>query len=161
MTKKDNLDVIRQVLKLKTVSLNELNDLWYSLYKHDPISNTKMYMIPQLAYRIQELAQGGENEDTQRKIQQVAHDISKGKKKSYKPLLGTKIVKEYKDKLHEIFVVMDSCFSSLKLDMKFFDNSEDNYEHTIRQKNGGGTLPMCNLYEKIKGRGTGARVQYP
>jgi hypothetical protein len=107
MTKTDDLDVIRQVLKLKTMSLNELNDLWYSLYKHDPISNTKMYMIPQLAYRIQELAYGGENEDTQRKIQQVAHDISKGKKKSYKPLLGTKIVKEYKDRLHEVFVVAE------------------------------------------------------
>jgi hypothetical protein len=37
----------------------------------------------------------------------VAHDISKGKKKTYKALLGTKIVKEYKDKLHEIFVVHD------------------------------------------------------
>jgi hypothetical protein len=43
----------------------------------------------------------------ERKIQQVAHDISRGKKKVYKPLLGTKIVKEYKDKLHEIFVVVD------------------------------------------------------
>jgi hypothetical protein len=107
MTKKDDLDIIRQVLKLKTMSLNELRDLWYSLYKHDPISDTKMYMIPQLAYRIQELAYGGTDEATERKIQQVAHDISKGKKKSYKPLLGTKIVKEYRDKLHEIFVVAD------------------------------------------------------
>lgn len=92
-------------MRLKTLSLTELSDLWFSLYTHKPISDSKMYMIPQLAYRIQELAYGGENEDTKRKIQQVAHDISRGKKKSYRPLLGTKIVKEYKDKLHEIFVV--------------------------------------------------------
>jgi hypothetical protein len=89
------------------MSLNDLRDLWHSLYKHDPISDSKMYMIPQLAYRIQELAYGGTDEATERKIQQVAHDISRGKKKAYKPLLGTKIVKEYKDKLHEVFVVAD------------------------------------------------------
>lgn len=107
MKKQDDLNVIKQVLRLKTMSLSDLKDLWYSLYKHDPISDSKMYMIPQLAYRIQELAYGGENEDTARKIQQVAHDISKGKKRAYKPLLGTKIVKEYKDRLHEIFVVAE------------------------------------------------------
>jgi hypothetical protein len=107
VNKKDDLNVAKQVLKLKTMSLNDLRDLWYSLYKHDPISDSKMYMIPQLAYRIQELAYGGTDEATERKIQQVAHDISKGKKKAYKPLLGTKIVKEYRNKLHEIFVVAD------------------------------------------------------
>jgi hypothetical protein len=107
VSKNDDLNIIKQVLKLKTMSLNDLRDLWYSLYKHDPISDSKMYMIPQLAYRIQELAYGGLDEATERKIQQAAHDISKGKKKAYKALLGTKIVKEYKDKLHEIFVVAD------------------------------------------------------
>ncbi|MDR2781118.1 MAG: DUF2924 domain-containing protein [Holosporaceae bacterium] len=107
MTNEHDLNIIKQVLKLKTMSLNDLRDLWYSLYKHDPISDSKMYMIPQLAYRIQELAYGGTDEATERKIQQVAHDISKGKKKTYKALLGTKIVKEYKDKLHEIFVVAE------------------------------------------------------
>jgi hypothetical protein len=107
MKQQDNLDTIKRTLRLKTMSLSELNDLWHSLYKHEPISPTKMYMIPQLAYRIQELAYGAENEATQQKIQQVAHDIHKGKKKSYKPLLGTKIVKEYKSKLHEIFVVAE------------------------------------------------------
>jgi hypothetical protein len=107
MTGKNDLDIIKQVLKLKTMSLNDLKDLWYSLYRHDPISDTKMYMIPQLDYRIQELAYGGTDEATERKIQQVAHDISKGKKKAYKALLGTKIVKQYKDKLHEIFVVAE------------------------------------------------------
>lgn len=105
MKSKDDYQVIKQIMRLKTLSLTELSDLWFSLYTHKPISDSKMYMIPQLAYRIQELAYGGENEDTKRKIQQVAHDISRGKKKSYRPLLGTKIVKEYKDKLHEIFVV--------------------------------------------------------
>jgi hypothetical protein len=107
MNKSDDLNVVKQVLKLKTMSLNDLRDLWYSLYKHDPISNSKMYMIPQLAYRIQELTYGETDEATERKIQQVAHDISRGKKKAYKPLLGTKIVKEYRNKLHEIFVVAD------------------------------------------------------
>lgn len=107
MKSKDDYQLIKQVMRLKTMTLTELNDLWFSLYTHKPISNSKMYMIPQLAYRIQELAYGGENEDTKLKIQQVAHDLSKGKKIGYKPLLGTKIVKEYKDKLHEIFIVND------------------------------------------------------
>ncbi|GHT94372.1 hypothetical protein FACS1894122_10930 [Alphaproteobacteria bacterium] len=105
MKQRDDLDIVKRVLRLKTMSLSELNDLWHGLYEHKPISATKMYMIPQLAYRIQELAYGAENEATQQKIQQITHDISRGKKKSYKPLLGTKIVKEYKDRLHEIFVV--------------------------------------------------------
>jgi hypothetical protein len=107
MTSENDHNIIKQVLKLKTMSLNDLKDLWYSLYRHDPISDTKMYMIPQLAYRIQELAYGGTDETTERKIQQVAHDISKGKKKAYKALLGTKIVKEYKDIRHEVFVVAE------------------------------------------------------
>ncbi len=68
-----------------------------------PIFRTKQYMIPKLAYKIQELAYGGVDEETQKKLKTEANNLNKSKK--YSPMVGTKIVREYKGKILEVTVV--------------------------------------------------------
>jgi hypothetical protein len=80
-------------------------------------------MIAKLAYRIQELAYGGTDEATENKIQAAVREISRpknyGSLRKFTPMVGTKIVKEYRGQIHEILVVSDgfayagAIFSSL------------------------------------------------
>jgi hypothetical protein len=104
---KHDLTVIKQVTALKEKSLNELDKLWRKMFDHSPAFRTKQYMLPKLAYRIQELAYGGIDAATEQKLIAGARalDRPKGKSKKYSPMIGTKIVREYKGKIHEILAV--------------------------------------------------------
>ena len=67
-------------------------------------------MIAKIAYRIQELAYGGVDEATKSKIQAAAREIKRpkaGNRKRFNPMIGTKIMKEYKGKMIEVLVVND------------------------------------------------------
>jgi hypothetical protein len=80
------------------------------MFDHPPAVTSKQHMISKLAYRIQELVYGGIDEDTEKKIQACAKEVSRPKKilnRKFCPMIGTKIVKEYKDQIHEILVVND------------------------------------------------------
>lgn len=100
---KEDLSLVRQIINLKNLTLNELDKLWASMFDVPPIFRTKQYMIPKLAYKIQELAYGGVDEDTQKKLKSEANNLNKSKK--YEPMIGTKIVREYKGKILEVTVV--------------------------------------------------------
>ncbi|MDR0580870.1 MAG: DUF2924 domain-containing protein [Holosporaceae bacterium] len=104
---KHDLTVIKQVMALKEKSLNELDKLWRKMFDHSPAFRTKQYMLPKLAYRIQELAYGGIDAGTEQKLIAGAGELDKPKSKvkKYSPMIGTKIVKEYKGKIHEVLVV--------------------------------------------------------
>jgi hypothetical protein len=106
---KHDLTVIRQVMALKEKSLNELDKLWRKMFDHSPAFRTKQYMLPKLAYRIQELAYGGIDVGTEQKLIAGVRELDKPKSKTkkYSPMVGTKIVKEYKGKIHEVLVVED------------------------------------------------------
>jgi hypothetical protein len=108
---KRDLVVIRQIMALQNKTTKELNDLWDKMFGIPPAVASRQHMIAKLAYRIQELAYGGLDESTEDKIQAAVREISKPKKtneKSYKkfmPMLGTRIVKEYRGAMHEVMVV--------------------------------------------------------
>jgi hypothetical protein len=99
--------VIRQVMALKNESLNELDKLWRKMFDYSPAFRTKQYMLPKLAYRIQELAYGGIDASTEQKLIVGARELDKPKTKKYAPMVGTKIVKEYKGRICEVLVVED------------------------------------------------------
>ncbi|MDR3179302.1 MAG: DUF2924 domain-containing protein [Holosporaceae bacterium] len=102
----DDFKVLKQILELETKSINELTKLWESFYDHKPMSHSKTYMVSKIAYKIQELAYGGLSVETRKRLDDQSLSIN-GKivKKKYKPLIGSKIVKEYHDKTYEILVV--------------------------------------------------------
>ena len=101
--KENDLSIVKQVIALKNLSLSELDKLWSKMFDAPPAFRTKNYMIPKLAYKIQELAYGGIDAETEKKLKYEANHLEKGKK--YSPMVGTKIVKEYKGKMLEVTVV--------------------------------------------------------
>jgi hypothetical protein len=104
---KQDLSVIKQVMALKNKSLHDLDKLWRNMFDHSPAFRTKQYMLPKIAYRIQELAYEGVDIETEKKLIAGARELDKPKSKvkKYSPMIGTKIVKEYKNIIHEISVV--------------------------------------------------------
>ena len=107
---KQDLSVIKQVMDLQNKSLREFDKLWAKMFDHPPAIASREYMISKLAYRIQELAYGGIDDATENKIKAAAKEISKTKKaptRKFCPMIGTKIVKEYKGANHEVFVIPD------------------------------------------------------
>jgi hypothetical protein len=91
--------------------MDELTKLWNAFYDHEPMSFSKSYLISKIAYRIQELAFGGLSVETRKRMDQMSANINGSVvKKKYKPLVGSKIIKEYRDKTYEI-VVVDGGFS--------------------------------------------------
>lgn len=99
----NDLEVVKQVMALKNLSLSELDKLWAKMFDAPPAFGAKPYMIPKLAYKIQELAYGGLDAESEKKLKYEANRLDKNKK--YSPMVGTKIVKEYKGKTIEVTVV--------------------------------------------------------
>ena len=80
------------------------------MFDHVPAISSREYMIAKIAYRIQELAYGGVDEATKSKIQAAAKEVKRPKamsNKKFRPMIGTKIMKEYRGKMLEILVVHD------------------------------------------------------
>ena len=100
-----DLSIIKQVMDLPNKSLSELDKIWIKMFDHSPMFRTKQYMMPKIAYRIQELAYGGIDASTEQKLAAGARELDRGKSKKYKPIVGSKIVKEYKKKIYEVLVV--------------------------------------------------------
>jgi hypothetical protein len=97
-------------MALQNKSTKELNDLWDKMFGVPPAVASKQHMIAKIAYRIQELAYGGVDEATKNKIQVAAKEIKRPKavcSKKFRPMIGTKIMKEYKGNIIEVLVVSD------------------------------------------------------
>lgn len=103
-------EVEAQLAKLPTMSRAELQSLWQELFQRPPSAQLRREMlIPILAYRIQELAFGGLKESTLKRLRELAADHANGKKSVIQPMkrpkVGTRYVREYNGKLHEVTVL--------------------------------------------------------
>ena len=109
-TKPTRQQVIEGLLKqLPTMERKALLKLWRDLF--DQVPNPALRretLIPILAYRVQEKASGGLKESTVRKLRELAGDHAGGGKPvqiTSRPKIGTRYVREYQDKLHEVTVL--------------------------------------------------------
>jgi hypothetical protein len=104
-----DLVVIKQIMALQNKTTKDLNDLWDKMFGTPPAVASRQHIIAKLAYRIQELAYGGIDAGTEQKLIAGVRELDKPKSKTkkYSPMVGTKIVKEYKGKIHEVLVVED------------------------------------------------------
>jgi hypothetical protein len=108
--KSEDLKIMRQIMSLQDKKLSELKALWEKMFDHPPAISSREYMIAKIAYRIQELAYGGVDEATKDKIQAAAREIKRPKavgSKKFRPMIGTKIMKEHKGNVIEVLVVQD------------------------------------------------------
>ncbi len=101
--------VDRLLEQLPTMERKALLKLWRDLFDRVPSRALRREMlIPILAYRIQERAFGGPKESTARKLREIAVEHAGGAKPvqiSFRPKIGTRYVREFQDKLHEVTVL--------------------------------------------------------
>ena len=114
-----------QMTKLHNLSRQQLLDMWQKLYQRAaPAGIRREFLIPFLAYRIQEQAYGGLKPSTRSELRRIARDLEKptgsNERRSrirIKP--GTRLVREWRGETHEVaiaeigFEYRGSTYSSL------------------------------------------------
>jgi hypothetical protein len=105
-----NEAVDRLLTQLPAMDPTALRKLWRDLFGRMP--SPALYratLIPILAYRIQEKAYGGLKESTRKRLHEFAKDHANGKQSivraMIRPKIGTRYVREYGGKLHEVTVL--------------------------------------------------------
>lgn len=86
------------------MGLPDLQKEWQVLFNHTPPGYGEQFMRKRLAYRIQELAYGGLDAETEKRI---AHVNTKIKRKETSLRQGTVIVREWHDVKHEVRVAQN------------------------------------------------------
>ena len=107
-TKHETVD--RLLTQLPKMERKSLLKLWHDLFGRLPSPTIyRATLIPILAYRIQEKAYGGLKESTRKRLHELAADHAIGKKSvaqaMIRPKIGTRYVREYGGKLHEVTVL--------------------------------------------------------
>ncbi len=102
--------VARLLAQLPAMNYKELQQHWRELFGREPSPGMRRaHMIPILAYRAQEKAFGGLRESTLRILRELALGIDGNAQAAYRPKSGTRYVREFNGKLHEV-TVLDSGF---------------------------------------------------
>ena len=113
---KNRNSVLRQLTALQKMSRTELEEKWKDLYGTEPPLFKKSFLEKRLAYRIQELFYGGISQVSQHKLMQASVKdplcnigrrniaVQKTFKKTGVILPGTRFVREWDDKEHEVIV---------------------------------------------------------
>lgn len=98
-----NESVEKEVLSLPSKTLAEVKKMWKSLFQSEPPPYCRKYLIRRIAYRLQEIAYG---KLSSKRLNDLASQMEKGKRISSDnlPIVGTKFVREYNGKDHEVLV---------------------------------------------------------
>lgn len=111
--------VSKQIEGLRRMPYDELKALWRTLYGGEPPTYNRDFTINRLAYRIQECTLGGLSETARDRMRQILIEhgydqtgikIQTNKSKRRRatddmPILGTKLVREWRGVRHEVTVV--------------------------------------------------------
>lgn len=100
-------DVIGKVAALPSLENDELKKLWRELFNETAPRKKRDYLIPRLAWRIQELAYGGLSNTSQDRINRLMRGKEQLKPSSNRvkrPAVGTKLIREYQGVEHHVTV---------------------------------------------------------
>jgi hypothetical protein len=100
-------DVIGKVAALPSLESDELKTLWQELFNEPAPRKKRDYLIPRLAWRIQELAYGGLSDSAQDHINRLIRSKEQLKPSSTRvkrPAVGTKLIREYQGVEHQVTV---------------------------------------------------------
>ena len=75
----DDFEILKRITKLQKQSERELLKVWRTMFEGDPEIMSRKYMIAKIAYKIQELAYGGLDAETENKIRNCAKEVTKEK----------------------------------------------------------------------------------
>lgn len=102
-----NEDVVGKVAALPALENNELKKLWQELFGEAAPRKKRDYLIPRLAWRIQELAYGGLTDEAQDRINRLVsskEQIKPSSNRTRRPAVGTKLIREYQGVEHHVTV---------------------------------------------------------
>jgi len=105
-----------QLAELDSLPMAALQQRWRSLMGSDPPRYNRGFLLRRLAYRLQELACGGLSQAARAKMNellaQAGYDelgaVRRGRptsRKRERPVVGTRMVREWNGELHEVTVV--------------------------------------------------------
>lgn len=102
--------------ELKSLSRNQLVQKWQKLFELTPLPTARReFLIKHLAWEIQAQEQGGYTKQTEKKLEALAKDLEQNKDIKTDSLklksniltikAGTKLIREYQGKNHEVIVL--------------------------------------------------------
>ena len=113
--------VLRRLAELDTLSTEDLRVKWRTLYDQDPPRFKRQFLIKHLAYRIQEIAYGGLDDNTRRRMDELLDDagydalgrkvnkvVRHARKNTIVP--GTVIKREWHGEQHEVIALSGGGF---------------------------------------------------
>ncbi len=101
-----NNALLKQITSLPSMTSTELRALWKELGLGDSLHFNKPYLIKRIAYRLQELALGGESLSYIRRIEALARGKARTKA-APRPITGTRFIREYQGEEHQVTVLED------------------------------------------------------
>lgn len=98
--------VAKEVMLLEGKTLEELRKKWKKLFKEEAPRNTKKYLIPRLAYKLQEESYGEMSRKGSKRLEYLADRLEQGKRISSDklPVEGTELILERGEEVHVVMV---------------------------------------------------------
>ena len=106
--------VLASIATLSTLPMPALKERWRELFQTDPPPFNRAYLESRLTFRIQELAYGGLSQTTVARLDAIATDgtyvdrEAARKRLSWRPVPGTRLVREWQGVEHAVTVQKDS-----------------------------------------------------
>jgi hypothetical protein len=98
--------VLSRLIALKSMNTADLKALWLKLYGSACAKHfTSKSLIPKLSYRIQELAYGGLDSNTEARLAHHAQSLSKHKSNGLLPPTGTVLARVYRGVEYQVAVL--------------------------------------------------------
>jgi hypothetical protein len=101
------------LLRLPTLDLGELRELWCQLYKTETAPRlSRELLVRAVACRMQEVASGGPPLELQRQLRRIGLELQQTGQVSIRPHLkpGTRLLREWRGRNYEV-LVLDDGFS--------------------------------------------------
>ncbi|MBA8757905.1 DUF2924 domain-containing protein [Wolbachia pipientis] len=99
-------EIEKKVMNLERKPLDELRKIWKKVYGEEAPRYSKKYLIPRLAYRMQEKAYGEMSRKGTKRLEYLADRLEKGKRISSDklPVAGTELILERGEETHAVMV---------------------------------------------------------
>ncbi|UJQ21506.1 DUF2924 domain-containing protein [Wolbachia endosymbiont of Delia radicum] len=99
-------EIEKKVMNLERKPLDELRKIWKKVYGEEAPRYSKKYLIPRLAYRMQEKAYGEMSRKGTKRLEYLAGRLEKGKRISSDklPVAGTELILERGEETHAVMV---------------------------------------------------------
>ncbi len=96
----------KKVMNLEKKTLEELRRMWKKVFGEEAPKHSKKYLIPRLAYRMQEKAYGEMSRKGAKRLEYLADRLEKGKRISSDklPVEGAELILERGEETHAVMV---------------------------------------------------------